>query len=88
MITKNHITKSHPAFEAIRKVNQQEQDYWSARDLQIILGYIKWDKFLSVIEKAKQACVNSGQDIANHFLHLGKMVDIGSGAQRIPGTRT
>lgn len=82
MTTKNQMTKSHPAFEAIRKVNQHGQDYWSARNLQTILGYSKWDKFLLVIEKAEQACVNSGQDVANHFLHVGKMVDIGSGAQR------
>ena len=72
----------HSAFEKIRRINQQGQDSWSARDLQFILDYAKWDKFLLVIEKAKQACVNSGQKINDHFLHAGKMVDIGSGAQR------
>ena len=69
-------------FESIRKTNQYGQDYWSARTLQTVLGYSKWDKFLSVIEKARQACANSGQETANHFLQTGKMVDIGSGAQR------
>lgn len=69
-------------FESIRKMNQQGQDFWSARDIQNILGYSKWDKFLLVIEKARQSCANSGQNVANHFLQVGKMVDIGSGAQR------
>ncbi len=33
---------------------------WSARELQQILGYTKWDNFFKVIEKAKRACENSG----------------------------
>jgi DNA-damage-inducible protein D len=28
---------------------------WSARELQEILGYAKWDNFLKVIDKAKAA---------------------------------
>ena len=70
------------AFENIRRTNPFGQDSWSARELQNILGYTKWDKFLAVIEKAKQACLNSEHSIADHFLQSGKMVDIGSGAQR------
>jgi DNA-damage-inducible protein D len=42
----------------------------------------KWDKFLKVIEKAKQACENSGQAVEHHFLRVEKMVDSGSGARR------
>lgn len=82
-MNKNNISSAHQsAFEALRKVNSEGQDYWSARDLQVILGYAKWEKFFLVIEKAKKACVNSGQKVTDHFLRLGKMVDIGSGAQR------
>jgi DNA-damage-inducible protein D len=82
-MSKKEIQATHQStFEMLRKVNQQGQDYWSARDLQEILGYSKWEKFLSVIEKAKKACVNSGQKDADHFLQMGKMVEIGSGAQR------
>jgi DNA-damage-inducible protein D len=46
------------------------------------LRYGSWDKFLNVVEKAKEACRNSGHDPADHFHHVGKMVPIGSGAQR------
>ncbi|HBO97155.1 MAG TPA: DNA damage-inducible protein D [Candidatus Omnitrophica bacterium] len=82
-MTAKEMQKIHEStFESIRKANQYGQDYWSARTLQTVLGYSKWDKFLSVIEKARQACANSGQETANHFLQTGKMVDIGSGAQR------
>ena len=83
MNNKKEIISTHQStFEATRKVNEHGQDYWSAREMQSILDYVKWDKFLSVIEKAKEACENSGQKISDHFLYMGKMVDIGSGAQR------
>lgn len=55
---------------------------WSARELQEILGYSKWDNFLKVIEKAKNACINAGGNVSDHFADVGKMVDLGSGSQR------
>ncbi|MBB4806984.1 DNA-damage-inducible protein D [Chryseobacterium defluvii] len=55
---------------------------WSARDLQEILNYTKWDNFLKVIEKAKKACENVGEDSKNHFADIGKMVLLGSGSER------
>lgn len=55
---------------------------WSARELQEILGYSKWDNFLKVIEKAKKACENSGSLISDHFADVGKMVQLGSGSER------
>jgi len=59
-----------------------EVEYWYARELQELLGYKRWDKFLNVIEKAKQACENSHIEVLDHFRHVGKMVTIGSGATR------
>jgi len=56
---------------------------WSARELQKLLGYSKWENFEKVIQKAKDACVNAGEDIANHFPDVGKMVIIGSGAEKV-----
>lgn len=55
---------------------------WRARDLQVILNYSKWDNFLNVIEKAKNACLNAGGVVQDHFADIGKMVDLGSSAQR------
>ena len=57
-------------------------EYWSARELQEILNYTKWDNFLKVIEKAKKACENSGSLLSDHFADVGKMVQIGSGSER------
>jgi DNA-damage-inducible protein D len=64
------------------KYEQDGLEYWSARDFQEILGYAKWDNFLKVIQKAKDACQNSGVLISDHFADIGKMVSLGSGSQR------
>ena len=69
-------------FENARKINDSGVEYWFARDFQNILQYSSWDKFLNVVEKAKEACRNSGHNPADHFSHMVKMVSIGSGAQR------
>ncbi len=55
---------------------------WSARELQNILGYAKWDNFSKVIDKAKVACESSGVVVSHHFPDVGKMIDLGKGAQR------
>lgn len=55
---------------------------WSARQLQMLLGYSKWENFEKVIQKAKDACKNAGEVIENHFPDVRKMVEIGSKTER------
>ena len=55
---------------------------WSARELQKLLGYSKWENFENVIQKAKDSCHNAGEDINNHFPDIKKMVSIGSETER------
>ncbi len=74
--------RNNTIFEEIKHINEIGQEYWSARELFTVLDYIKWDKFLNVIEKAKQACKNSEQEPENHFPRVENMVEIGSGAKR------
>ncbi|MFZ2975270.1 MAG: DNA damage-inducible protein D [Candidatus Moraniibacteriota bacterium] len=69
-------------FEKIKKINEYQSEFWSSRDLAKALDYSSYDKFLNVINKAKEACKNSGQVIHNHFSHVDEMVEIGSGAKR------
>ncbi len=79
---KNNFMENKTQFEKIKQFNEIGQEFWSARELYTILEYIKWDKFLNVIEKAKQACKISGQEPDNHFPRIEKLVKIGSGAKR------
>ncbi len=57
-------------------------EYWMARDIQKLLDYTEWRNFVQVIDKAKIACTNSGQDMGNHFVDVNKMVTLGSGSER------
>ncbi len=52
-----------------------EVEFWFARDLQGLLAYSEWRNFSLVIEKAKVACQNAGQDVGDHFVDVNKMVD-------------
>ena len=55
---------------------------WSARELQSLLGYSKWENFEKVIQKGKDACFNAGEDVSNHFPDIRKMINLGKGAQK------
>lgn len=78
----NINNEEYKTFEDIKHIDENGIEYWYGRELQIVLQYAKWQKFLNVIEKAKEACKNSGHIIEDHFIQMGKMVQIGSGAQR------
>jgi DNA-damage-inducible protein D len=54
---------------------------WSARELQKLFGYSKWENFEKVIDKAKEACKIAGEDVTNHFPEVRKMIEAGKGAK-------
>ena len=69
-------------FEAIRQTTSDGQEYWNARDLAKLLGYTQYNKFTKAIERAKEACQNSGQATSDHFTQVGEMIETGKGAKR------
>lgn len=69
-------------FEKIKRIDDNGSEYWSSRALAKELEYADYRNFLSVIEKAKIACENSGEVIHNHFVDANEMVKIGSGAEK------
>jgi len=82
MTNQRVVEQHHQTFESIRQFDAEGDEYWSARDLQPLLEYAAWDKFKRVIEKAMEACRQSGHEVEDHFSQTAKMVDIGSGARR------
>lgn len=72
----------HETFEGIRQLDPDGNEFWLARQLAKVLDYSQYRHFLPVIERAKEACVNSGQPVVDHIEDVLTMVDIGSGAKR------
>lgn len=69
-------------FEQIRHSDDDGNEYWSARDLALVLGYSGWQRFQAVIARARVACENSGQNPEDHFNLTVKMIGTGKGAER------
>lgn len=78
----NNELNQNKTFEEIKNTDNNGNEFWYARDLQQVLDYATWDKFERVIQKAIIAAENSEQLESDHFSQVGKMVEIGSGAQR------
>ena len=69
-------------FEDIKHIDEEANEYWSARELQRVLEYKRWDKFCKVIENAKITCEKSKYTVSNHFSQVGKMINLGKGGKR------
>jgi len=82
---KHLIIKLKVSFDEIAHNTDDGVEYWLARELQGVLGYAQWRRFCEAIERAKIACETSGFNVSDHFADVGKMVGIGSGAERDVG---
>ena len=80
---KSKLIELKEKFDSIINTEEKENiEFWYARDLQIQLGYKRWENFFETIKKAMQSCKNAGIEVDNHFREIKKMVKIGSGAER------
>jgi DNA-damage-inducible protein D len=81
-MNKKIITTQNTIFEQIKEIDENGNEFWGARKLSKILEYSELRHFLPVIERAKEACLNSEHPIEDHFEDYLEMVTIGSGANR------
>ena len=69
-------------FEKIKQIDENGVEFWYARDLQLIFEYREWRNFTKVIDKAKEACLNSGLNIIDHFIYINKNITLSNNATR------
>lgn len=55
-------------FEQLKRVSGEGEEFWAGRELATVMGYANYRQFELVVERAKMACVNSGHDVADHFV--------------------
>lgn len=82
MTDKQVPTIAGQSFEDLKKTNDYEAEYWSARDLQSLLGYGQWRRFEDTVKRAIISCEQSGNDPSHHFAGAGKMIELGKGGVR------
>lgn len=79
----NEISKpTQTIFEQIKSEDDTGHEFWTARVLSLVLEYSEYRHFKPVVERAKEACKNSGNNVSDHFEDILYMVPIGSGATR------
>ena len=83
MIKKSLIVQGDKLFEKLKKLSEHGTEYWSARELQPLLGYTQWRRFENAINKAITSCKQSGNEPAHHFAHARKPITSGKGAIRL-----
>jgi DNA-damage-inducible protein D len=66
----------------IQKNNENEIEFWYARDLMSLLGYGRWENFDKAINRAMESCETSGIEVSDHFREVTKLITAGKGAQR------
>ena len=76
------IDKNNKSFEDIKHINEDGVEFWYARELMTILEYNKWENFEKVINKAKDACENSGITVFDHFPDVRKTIQMPKGAEK------
>jgi DNA-damage-inducible protein D len=82
-VTDSPVSRLHHAtFEELRQQDEAGNEFWLARPLAKVLDYSEYRHFLPVVERAREACRNSGQAESDHFEDILEMVEIGSGARR------
>ena len=79
---KGLVQYNEQTFENIKHIDEYGNEYWLARELQGVLEYAQWRRFLDAVERAKLACKNSGYNVSDHFADVGKMIKAGKGAER------
>ena len=83
MTDKSLPVRGRISFEDLKKSNEYGAEYWSARELQPLLGYSQWRRFEDALKRAITSCKQSGNNPDHHFAGAGKPIAGGKGAVQV-----
>ncbi len=66
----------------VHSVDEENIEFWFARELMPLLGYERWENFDKAISRAIDSCQTAGIEVSDHFREITKMVQLGSGSKR------
>jgi DNA-damage-inducible protein D len=73
--------ENHQTFEDIKQEDANGTEFWYARALAKVLEYSDFRNFINVIDKAKEACVNSGFEVTDHIVEVNEEIEHGKSAR-------
>lgn len=74
-----HRSDTQSPFDAIKQINSDGSEFWSARALMKLMGYSAWRNFGVPLERAIRAAINQNIDVTSHFAESRKMVERAQG---------
>ncbi len=83
MSDKELVSMGSKSFEDLKKINEYGAEYWSAREIQPLLGYTQWRRFEDAVKRAITSCKSSGNEPTHHFANAGKPIAGGKGAVQL-----
>ena len=82
LIMKNEIEiYKEETFEDIKHIDEEGTEFWYARELAKTLEYTDWRNFVKVINKAKEACVKSANNLDEHLVEVNRVLKVGNNAE-------
>ena len=77
---KEYTTK---LFEDIKHIDEEGNEFWLARELQVVFEYTQWRRFNETVERAIISCNNSDINAFDHFANVGKIVKAGATTKKV-----
>jgi DNA-damage-inducible protein D len=66
----------------VQTIEDEQVEFWYARELMMLLGYVRWENFEVAIKRAIESCKTTEIVPSDHFREVTKMIALGKGANR------
>lgn len=78
----NAIDERRLTLDDLAQTDESGVEFWYARDIMGLLGYVKWQRFEEAIKRAMISSETAKTADQHHFAEVGKLITAGKGAKR------